>query len=199
MKPVKPPKMPQLDFLVNALNKRTEREKQILIGVLIAVAFILDYVLLLQPAMSTFSETSLKVGPLKQELKELTSDIKSKDMIQRRWEQVKGLSGERDKTLIAADETPSLLENLSQQAQRSGVKIVSLQPEDLKDKPKGTFAPFPISMKAVAGAHEFGTFLSNLETGTTFFLIKDLKITTNPADDRKHLIELSMEAYKRQK
>lgn len=200
MKPPKQLKLPKLDFWVAALNRRTEREKQLIFGFLIVLVLVLDYALLLQPALKTFSEAFPKIGPLKQEVKDLVEDAKSKDEIRRRWEQAKRLLAQRGSTFIAPDETPALLENLSQQAQHSGVKIVSLQPSDnLKAGGRSSYAPLPISIKAIAGTHEIGSFLSNLETGATFFRVKELKISPNPADEKKHVVELSMETYKREK
>lgn len=196
---MKPLKMPRLDFLVAALNSRSEREKQLIIGFVVVLVVVLDYMLFLAPVLGTFSKVPPKLGPLREEVRGLVEDAQSKDEIRVKWEQAKRLIELRGKALIAPDETPALLENLSQQAQRSGVKIVSLQPLDsARGSGKSTFTPLPISMKAMAGAHEFGAFLSSLETGSTLFCVKDLRINSNSADDRKHQIELSMEAYKRE-
>ena len=51
----------------------------------------------------------------------------------------------------------------------------------------------------MAGTHEFGAFLARLENGNTLFKVKDLKISSNPLNERKQLIELSMEAFKKDK
>ena len=200
MKPVNKFKMPQFDFLIRMLNSRSEREKQAIVGFLILLVFAADYTFLIKPSVKTFSQMLPKLGPLRQELKDLKEDAAAKEDIQKKWEESQKLLTEHSRALIAPDETPLLLENLSQLAQRSGLKILSLQPQESPNMKAGSlYAPFPITLKGMAGTHEIGSFLNSLETGPTFFSIKDLKINSNPSDDRKHVVELWMEAYKQEK
>jgi Tfp pilus assembly protein PilO len=201
VKPVKPPKL-RLDSLATFLNSRNAREKYLLIALFGVFLLVLDYFLWLAPLFKTYGEAAPKIAPLREEVRVLKEDHKNKDAIQKRWEEVKLELAEKDKMFIAPNETPALLENLSKQAQRTGVKITSLEPFD-GPKAAGptriSYTPLPIQMKAAAGTHEFGALLSALETGSTFFKVKDLRIASNPLNERKHVIELSMEAFKREK
>ena len=192
--------MPKFDAVATFLNSRNAREKYMLVGLVGVFLFVLDYFLWLAPVFNVYGEAAPKIAPLREELKSLKEDHKNKDGIQKKWEEAKRELAEKDKMFIAPDETPALLENLSKQAQRSGVKMTSLEPSDVaKGSFKGSYTPLPIQMKAAAGTHEFGALLSNLETGGTFFRVRDLRIASNPLNERKHVIELSMEAYKREK
>lgn len=202
MTPTKPPKLvvPKLDFIVRLLNQCTERQKQLIIGAVIVSVLFLDFTLLVKPTAKILFEDVPKIAPLKQELKGLIEDDKNKDEIQKKWEELKLSLKERNSAFISQDETPALLENLSKQAQESGVKITSLEPSGEAVVPaKGSYAPFPIEIKASAGTHEFGKFLSNLETGSTFFRVKNLRISSDAQNERKHRIDLSLEAYKIEK
>ena len=193
-------KKPSFDFIANFLNARNLREKQLIIGFVAVFVFSVDYFILLQPVIRIFSEVSPKMAPLKEELKVLKEDRKNKDAIQKKWEDAKKDLAEKERFFIAPDETPALLENLSKEALRSGVKITSLEPFDqVRGGGKNVYVPLPIEVKAMAGTHEFGTFLARLENGGTLFKVKDLKISSNPLNERKQLIELSMEAYKKDK
>ena len=179
-------KKPSFDFIANFLNSRNVREKQLLIGFVIVFIFCADYFVLLQPVLSIFTQVSPKVAPLKEELKGLKEDLKSKEAIQKKWEDAKKDLAEKEKFFIAPDETPALLENLSKEALRSGVKITSLEPFD-QVRPasaKSVYTSLPIQVKAMAGTHELGNFLSRLETGSTLFKVKDLKISSNPLNER---------------
>jgi len=199
---IKMPKffMPKLDFFVNLLNQRSERQKQLIIGFVVVLVLFLDFALLVKPTARILFEDVPKIAPLKQELKGLIEDHKNKDEIQKKWEELKLSLKERNSVFISQDETPALLENLSKQAQESGVKITSLEPSgDAAAPSKGSCAPLPIEIKANAGTHELGKFLSNLETGRTFFRVKDLRISANTQSERKHQIDLSLEAYKIEK
>ena len=194
-------KKPSFDLLADFLNSRNLREKQLLIGFVIVFIFCADYFLLLQPVLHIFSEVSPKITPLKEELKSLKEDRKNKDAIQKKWEDTKKDLAEKEKFFIAPDETPALLENLSKEALRSGVKITSLEPFDQvrSGSAKNVYTSLPIQVKAMAGTHELGTFLARLENGSTLFKVKDLKISSNPLNERKQIIELSMEAFKKDK
>ena len=197
---MKPLRWPRMDFIAGFLNSRTLREKQMIIGFLVALLFIADYALLLSPVLSVLSSTSPKIGPLREELKGLRDDYKNREEIRKKWEDAKKDIEERNQAFIAPDETPVLLENLSKEAQRSGVKIMSLEPsEGTKSETKTFYYALPIEMKAVAGTHEFGQFLSYLESGKTFFRVKDLQVASNPQNERRHQFHLFLEAYRREK
>ena len=200
--PSKLPKIafPKSDALAAFLNSRNAREKYMLIALFGVFLLTADYFVWLDPTCKAYIAVSPKIVPLREEMKSLREDHKNKDAIQKKWEDAKVELAEKDKMFIAPDETPALLENLSKQAQRAGVKITSLEPfDDPKGGPKGGYSPLPIQIKATAGTHELGALLSNLETGQTFFRVKDLRITSNPLNDRKHTIDLAMEAYRREK
>ncbi len=203
MKPIKftIPPIPIFDKAAAFLNARNAREKYMLIGLIGVGLFVVDYFVWLSPVLQAYSAVAPKIAPLRDDLKQLREDRKNKDAIFSKWELAKKELTEKERLFVAADETPALLENLSRQAQKSGVRLTSLEPFDGQKAPtKGSsYTPLPIQIKAAAGTHEFGALLSSLETGSTFFRVKDLRIASNPLNERKHSIELSMEAYKREK
>ena len=203
MKPnVKFPKwMPRFDAVASFLESRNPREKYMIVVFVGVFLLVLDYFLWLVPVFEIYNSASPKIGPLSQELKELKQDHKNKDAIHQKWEETKKMLIEKENMFIAPNGTPALLENLSKQAQKAGVKITSLEPFEMQKaaSAKSTYTPLPIQVKAMAGTHEFGALLSTLEAGRTFFRIRDLRISSNPLNERKHQIEMSMEAYKREK
>ena len=201
MKPIKNFSLPRLDFVANFLNSRNPREKKMILIFGFTFIFVLDYMFWLSPVFRVFGEITPRIQPLQQELSTLKEDQQNKDAIQKKWLAAKKDIEEKNRQFIGPNETPALLENLSRQAQKSGAKITSLEPFEggKSSESKGGYSPLPIQVKASAGTHEFGAFLSYLESGPTFFKVKDLKISNNPLNERKHNIELSMEAYKREK
>lgn len=204
-KPFKLPKMPAVphaDRVATFLNSRNTREKYMLVAFIGVFIFTLDYFLWLAPVLKLYSASAPHIASLREERRTMKEDIKNKEAILAKWESTKKDLAEKEAMFIAPDETPALLENLSKQAQRSGVRITSLEPSDAPTggEPKRGHTPLPIKLQAMAGTHEFGAFLSNLETGRTFFRVTDMRITADPAtSERKHTVQLSMEAYKRDK
>jgi Tfp pilus assembly protein PilO len=193
-----PIKLP-LDAAAGFLNSRTLREKQMFIGFFVIFVLTLDYFLLIHPVGLIFMESAPKLGELNKELEELRADRRDKDAIQKKWEETRNDLTQKEQAFIAPNEIPALLEGLSKEAFASGVKITSLKPLDMpRGKAEKDYSSLPIQMSGLAGTHELGNFLARLETGKTFFRVRDMKISANPSNERKHLVELSVESLRRQ-
>ena len=191
----------RLDALATFLNSRNAREKYMLITLIGVLIFVVDYFAWLAPVLRTYTDAAPRVTSLREDRRTLKDDLKSKDKIIQKWKEAQADMAEKDKMFVSTDQTPALLENLSKEAQRTGVRIMSLEPSDAQKIPgsKSDYRPVPLQLKAHAGTHELGAFLSNLETGSTFFRVTNLRIAEDPTNERKHLVELTMDAYKREK
>ena len=100
--------------------------------------------------------------------------------------------------LPAEQEIPKLLEDLSQMAKESNVKIVGLTPLQSKQGSQGPdeiYQEIPIRISARSGYHELGKFLSNLENSDRFMKVADIKIKENKATPKKHDVELLVLTY----
>ena len=185
------------------LNERNPREKQMIIILGILGIIFLDYWLLIQPVIKTLTQTFSQTPSVEGECKDLKDDQKNKKFIEKNWSQAKSNLEDAEKRFIAANEMPAFLENISQLAKNSGVKVVSIQPlenqvKKEKKDPLNPYAGAPIKMTASAGTHEFGKFLASLETNPTFIRVKDIKISPNTSDDRKHGLDLVIEVYRKE-
>ena len=188
----------RIDYLANFVNQRSVREKFLILGFGGLVLVSLDYFLWLSPVIKTLTQSVPAYSAAERELQDLKDDKKNESEIRGRLERLQKDLEEREKGVESADQIDGLLENLSKQAARSGVRITSLNPLESPSPAKGSFySALPIKIDATAGAHELGSFLSNLETGDTPFKIVDLKISENPANQKKHLVEMSVETYRK--
>lgn len=186
-----------VEFIMDYLNSRNPREKVMIILFAVVAFLTLDYFVLIQPVAGTFVHTLPELAASKQELRALKDDRKNKQAIRKNWQEAKTAFADKEKMFIAANETPALLENLSRLAQSAGLKIVSLRPLSSPEADSGNYQRIPIRISATAGTHELGKFLAQLESGTIFIRITDLKITANPSDIRRHSIELALEAFRK--
>ncbi len=198
MKPsfkLKLPRHPAVfDQAADFLNTRTPREKMLIVAFGGVLILCIDLAVWLLPVVHKFSETLPKMSAVGIELKGLKQDVQNRDAIQKRWESVSGDLEAGEKALIDSDQIPAMLEDLSKNAQRSSVKITSLKPvETVAASGRKHYQPVRIQMNALAGTHELGAFLSKLEAGAAFFRVVDLKISSNPSDERRHLVELLLE------
>lgn len=181
----------------NFLNSRSERERVMVLAMIAAIGLALDYFVFVRPLAAVCMKNAPVAEALKLELKDLNEDQKHKKMIQDRWNQAKALLTEKEKMFVAANEVPMLLENLSRSAQNSGLRIMSLVPLEITSGAAGPYARLPIRISAVAGTHEVGKFLSEVEGGSTFLKVTNLKIAANSTNERKHLVEIQIEGLRK--
>lgn len=103
-----------------------------------------------------------------------------------------------EQMLPAEQEIPKLLENLSQMARDSNVKIIGITPLPPKGQAQSSeqiYQEKPILITAKSGYHELGKFLSKLENSNRFMKVVDIKIKTNSATPKRHDVELLVLTY----
>ncbi len=191
------PKRPAfVDRIAAFVNGRNPREKVMILVFGACFLFTIDYFLVLRPIIGAFSGGA-ELSAKKAELQGLRDDRKNKDKIEAMWTRTKERLDKSESAFIAPDEVPSLLENLSKLASASGLRIVSLKPDEQTAGEAGPYAKVPIRISAQAGGHELGRFLGRLEASPTFFRVADLRVVENPSDARRHEIQLEIETYRR--
>jgi type IV pilus assembly protein PilO len=191
------PNLAFLDPAMNYLNSRNPREKIMIVALGGALVLAIDYLLILNPMVGVFMKITPKIGIERSVLAGLKDDKRNSAKIETEWTQFEAKLTEIDKRFVAPDSMPALLENLSQIASDSGIRITSLKPtESVKAETPG-FARVPIRVNATGGGHELGQFLAKLENGGTFFKITNLRVTVDDNQPKRHLIEIDVEAYRK--
>ena len=179
-------------------NSRTGREKNLIVALLICFAVFLDYLLFIRPVQAIYADTLPRLGMLKKELRGLKEDRKNKDGIEKDWMAAKEKLAEAEARFVSWDEMSMTLDRVSQLAQSSGVKIMSLAPVEAKSaRTQSLYRPIPIVVSGLGGTHAIGKFLEKLETNHTFFRVTTMRIAENPSDVKRHLLELRVEALRR--
>ena len=188
----------RFDFIANFLNARAPRERLFLVGFAAVLAILLDYMLWFAPVTRTLTRTVSTLSLLQTQLDELEHDKKNEAAIRQKWESIQQELLDMEGRVGASGQIAPMLEDLSKLASESGVRIVSLTPsENAGPAVSKLYLVVPIQISAMAGTHQVGAFLMRLETGSTFYKVLDLRIAANPADERKHLIEMKVETYRR--
>ena len=206
-KPVKPPPKqvlqdlianrlrPAFEKTVNQVNAMNAREKMMIIGFASLLVIAVDYWILMRPIMQTFQTTLPELATVETQASGLRDDKKNQELIRRSWTETRADLARREKSFIAPDELPQLLENLSGLAQGSHVKILTLMPVEVPSVSGTRYRKAAIRISATAGTHDLGHFLSRLESGVTFFRVINLSINDNPQDMRRHQVDLDLEVY----
>ena len=182
----------------NFFNSRNTREKVMLLVLAACTVIFLDYWILIHPVVQVFRDTLPNLAALESDARSYRSDQANREKIEADWTRAKDQAAETEKSFVAPDGLPALLENLSKLAQGSGVKILSLKTGEAEEVGQSRrYTRVPIFLSAVAGTHNLGDFLAHLESGKTFFRVTDLKIKAQPPDGKRHGIEMTLEVYRR--
>lgn len=179
-----------IDLKDSKMNKR-------LIIIAVSVVFLLVYLnFVMKPLLGRLTNTFSKTGKIGAELRKAESDVsqigKSKSDVASYKEKV----DRYEKMLPAGKEIPALLENLSEMAKSSNIKIVGITPVGVDEQNKGDiYQEVPILISAKSGYHELGTFLSKLENSDRFMKIVDIEIRANRSAPKKHDVEVIVCTY----
>ena len=187
-----------VDLVNRFLNSRNPRERVMFLALAACTLLVLDCYILIRPVIGFLAGTGPQIALLQEELNGLRNDQKNKALIVKEWSGKRKKLEEIEQGFIAPNEISVLLENLSNLASESDVKIISLKPsESAAAGLTGPYGTVPIKISALAGTHELGGFLARLESGPKLFKITDLKITENPLETRRHIVELDIQAFRK--
>ena len=187
-------------FLKNLPELELDAEKKkilflYLLGFL--TVFILYFMLLLKPTLGTLAKLIPETRILKTNIKTVNDDLKFEDKLKNKFESIQGKLKEYGNKLSRERELPKLLENLSDTAKSSRVKILSIAPQIRKDTGEGNgiCQEMPIAITGQSSYHDLGSFINKLENDERYMQISDIKIKANPSNPKRHDIEFVVSAY----
>ncbi|MDP2653800.1 MAG: type 4a pilus biogenesis protein PilO [Candidatus Omnitrophota bacterium] len=160
---------------------------------------VLDYFLIMQFQLANIRTLNPKVATLSQDLKTARTNITQTD---RYKSELKKLSEERQQLnfkIKTKEEVPLIMESLSRIAQKSGVLLDQITPEQasqdvvLKNN-DGQYLAIPIRIDARSSYHSLGRFINQLEREEEFFRVASLSIVGNSQDVIQHSINLVISA-----
>lgn len=106
------------------------------------------------------------------------------------------------KKIIPSEQLASLLQNLSDIANKNNVKIEQIKPAkdtqiSKQDKLPGMdkFQPVLITLDLESDYHNLGKFINDIENGKIFISVQSAKITTQQADFFKQKVNLVLSTY----
>ena len=172
-------------FFIDLKNKR----QVTFIAVLIGIGALYGYVnFLLLPQIYGVAKICGKANKISIDVKSAERDISEIDGLREKAALYRGKIEEYGRMLPVGQEIPKLLEDLSDMAKKSNVKIVGITPLQSKQEsqaPDAIYQEIPILISARSGYHELGKFLSDLENSDRFMKVVDIKIKENKATPKR--------------
>ncbi len=176
-----------------------DSQKKILAGYgagLLAV-LIVFFFLFLKPSAAALFKIISESGHLKSEIRTLEHDLEFEDKLKAKIDKITRDIEAYETSFTREKELPDLLENLSDLAQRSRVKILAINPIDVKaaGKEDQIYQAVPIAITAQSGFHDLGIFINKLEQGERYMQVKDIEIKANPQNAKRHNVEFVVHAF----
>jgi Tfp pilus assembly protein PilO len=183
------------------IELKEEQKIYILIAIFGIAGFIFYYSILLKPQFSAFIARNKEFRIVKERVKNGEALIANETVVRRQHDNFKKQAGYLEKRLPGQDQISSLLEDFSNIAESSGVKILRIKPlEDpapisKQKSANNSYTEFPILIEARAGYHQLGTFVNKIETMDRFIRITDIDVTGTDRDPRHHDIKMRIITY----
>ena len=195
-----PDDMKNIDF--TSIDVKDRKTQVLLLAVLVTLAAVVLYIYFVFAAQAirvfTLIGDTVRVRAELKSARTLVSGIEGlKDDLKKHSDKVESY----EKKLPAEQEIPVLLENLSNMAKDSNIKIIGIAPaaayfKDDKSVKKSTiYQEIPILITAKSGYHELGRFLASLENADRFMKVVDISIKANKVSPREHDVELMICTY----
>lgn len=186
---------------IRNIDLKDSKTQVLILAVLITIiAFILYLNFIFFPQVVRVATLVGKTIKMRAELKSAKSIIAQEDTVKKNLDEYKDKVELYEKKLPAEQEIPSLLENLSNMAKSSNIKIVGIMPalsyfKDQKGGKSQIYQEIPILITAKSGYHELGYFLSDLENADRFMKVVDIGIKANKTVLKIHDVELIVCTY----
>ncbi len=180
-------------------NPQTQTLLLTIFAVLLAAVLYLYFVFV--PQVVRVVKLTADAGKMKSELRSARVLIKDFERLKSDLEERSQKVESHEKKLPAEQEIPALLENLSNMAKNSNIKIVGIVPamsylkDDKSVKKSQIYQEIPILITAKSGYHELGSFLNSLENAGRFMKVADIDIKFNKTSPKKHDVELMVSTY----
>ena len=178
---------------------KTDKEKQVIAAAIAVAAVALYFNFLARPVIAQLLTIVPKVSALKKNIASARSLMGQKAAIEKMRE---GLSGDIqafDKMFPREQEVPKLLENFSNIANDSGVRIAGIKPIPARAGGElvggEIYQAIPIEIIARSGYHELGRFIEKLERGDRFIMIENIDVSANPESVQSHNVRLVAITY----
>ncbi|MFA5085496.1 MAG: type 4a pilus biogenesis protein PilO [Candidatus Omnitrophota bacterium] len=190
------------NFDFKSIDLKDPHTQTLLLTVLVSlIAAVLYLYFVFVPQVIRVFKLTANAGRMNSELKSARVLIKDFESLSRSLKEQSRKVESYEKKLPAEQEIPALLENLSNMAKNSNIKIVGIVPamsyfkDEKPVKQSQIYREIPILITAKSGYHELGRFLSNLENADRFMKVADIDIKANKANPKKHDVELMVCTY----
>ncbi len=188
--------------MMNPLNKLELDNKKIYLIISVFVILIyIDFTFVIGRQLQNIKNIQPKITKLRQDLNTLNKDLAKIQELKNKQVGTNQKSTPKVKKIISDAEILSLLQNISQIANKDGVQIMQIKSSKevqvKQDKPIALdkFTPIFITLDLLTDYHHFGKFVNDLENSQTFIAVQSFKINSQQSNYIKQKISLVLKTY----
>lgn len=188
---------------LKTLEKLELDNKKLILIILIFVIFLYaDFNFLLKIQLAALKTSEPKIASLKKDFDNLRKDLVKMQELKKKQIEPGQKTLLRLKKIISSEQLTSLLQDLSNIANKNDIKIEQIKPSKegqalkqgkiaLIDK----FQPVLITLDLTCDYHHLGKFINDIEDGENYVAIQGMKIKSQPNEYFKQKVNLVLKTY----
>jgi Tfp pilus assembly protein PilO len=188
-----------LDFrpLLGKLKAMPVQQLFISLGAAVVLLLALDVMLVLRPQVGGIVAIDRKTAQIKTDIDTLVSNKQRMAQFREGLDSARKTMKNFKAMVRKEDEVPVVLKILSTLANEYGVKIDQLIPQKsdgtvIVKNEDGQYRSLSILVRAKAGYHQLGRFLSRLEQERVFWYLESVDIIADAADPARHVVKMQV-------
>lgn len=178
-------------------------QKKIILIALLAVLFVyVDYRFVFAPQLKGIKETQAKVVQKQKDLDLLHASLPRLNELANKEKQAQATISNFSMKFVSEDEIVSLLQRISEIADKYRVSISEIKPSKQGGDPRFgknnealPGAPLLITLSGLCDYHNLGRFLGDLESMEIYIAVETFKITPQQTDSLVQKVHLVLKTY----
>jgi Tfp pilus assembly protein PilO len=180
-----------------------DKKKLLLVAIVALIIVFLDISFVLKMQLSGLRAAGPKIAKLRKDISALDKDLENMQALKKKQEEDSRAGISAAKKLLSAGQITTLLQYLSELAQKDGIRISQIKhaADTVDPKAKKTVTGpenligFTIGLDLICDYHTFGKFINQLENGQYFLSVQELRIL--PLEALKQKIYVGLRTYVR--
>lgn len=185
---------------MNIANIQLDKQKKTLIAIFLVLIAYVDITYILKAQIAASNTLNPKIIRLENDLKHLNRGLENMRIAKGKQGLVAAKPVFKPSKILSEGQIPVLLQDISDEANRLGIKIEQIRPSREAQTAKSAlpgdkFTPFLINLDLICDYHNLGKFINGLENSDVFMGVQEFKISTRLPDYLKQKAVLVIKTY----
>lgn len=185
---------------MNITNLQLDKQKKILIVISCLLIAYVDINYILKAQLAGLKSLNPKIVRMENDLKNLNRDLENMRNSKSRQGMAAQKPALKSSKIISEGQISGLLQDISSEANRLGIKILQIRPSREIQAAKSAvisdrLIPILINLELACDYHNLGRFVNRLENSEVFMGVQEMKISAQLPDYLKQKVALVIKTY----